>query len=189
MRLACIVLSLSLACLSGAIGAPEAGDRALAGTLWLNETDEWVYRPPDPELDPIRSASFALLFFHRDGTLTRLDAVLIEGLHPKRRYISISNGDGFLLYVGTWRATGNGTYAVQYELLTSDKALGPVREPRVETEIRLGAKDMKFRDATFQHAEVVLGPQGLSLSSTYLKYVCPMLRYQERHVAECEATK
>ena len=189
MRFSCFILLLGLAGLEGTIEPVFAGDQSLAGTLWLTEPGEWTYRPPAPEWDPIRSSFSALLFFHSDGTLTRLDAALIEGLHPKRPYVSISNGDGFLLYAGTWKVTGEDTYAVQYQLLVSDKALGPVRERRVKAEVRSGAKGISFRGSTFVHPEVLFGRHGSSLPATYLQYVCPILSYHEKHVAECKATE
>lgn len=176
---------LVLACCLFSPATVSAQPPELASTIWLTEPTDWVHRPPDPELDPQRSGFASVIFFHRDGALTRLEAALIEGLHPERRYLAISQGDGFLLYFGAWTANASGAVSVEYEFLAGDKVLGPIKRRTVRAAGQIGPGMLELSDSTFFAPHYLFPLPETDFAAAYLQYICGVLEYHQKQVPEC----
>jgi hypothetical protein len=160
-------------------GAEE--DR-ISGLLLMTQPEKWVYSPEGST--PERSAFVNLIFFHSNGALTRLVAVIIEGLDPENPFVSISDGDGYMLSIGSWRAVGDCLYTAQYDLLDSYKASQSLEKSHALADFCLGPDTTSIAGTSFVHADSVLERDGRILTARYLTYVCRLLH--GRHmVPEC----
>lgn len=182
-------LSLLTLALMFSPGATAADGQELNSTVWITEPVDWVYRPDDSQLAPLRSGSASILYLHSDGTASRLDATLIEGLQSDNRFLVISQGDGFLLYLGTWKTNSTDGATLEYQLLIADKAISPDYGRIVRDAIRINHGVLEFSETKYFAPESLFPVGGEDFGNTYLQYVCGILTYGGKEIAECKETQ
>jgi hypothetical protein len=108
MRLAIAAIAVLLLAACQATAAAGADARAqLVDAVWMHLDSEW--ESADPQSGYTASASARLLRFDADGRFAMLACLLLRNPNGT----SISRGDGFVFYFGTWRSSDRG-YSVDY---------------------------------------------------------------------------
>lgn len=142
-----LILATFWLCLEA--GQPHPGERLIANdAVWLSQLD-WRKKPKGVEGD---YAHGVVIQFRREGEVRSAECILLRN----RGQISVSEGDGFTRYVGTWSIR--------------DRAIH--MRSRIETPTRLLSRPFvvgDFRDLDGTLSEDRLGPKLRLGNRTY----CP----------------
>jgi len=137
-----IVKLLLLCLLSWALQAQNAG---LTGA-WLQRGIKWVSPPAELQLNQ-RSAEAAVLFFGAKNEFTMVYANVVRGPNSE----GLSQGDGRVVYLGTWRADGV-RWVVEYRIVsrTVSKAGETLPGPLERASVQLRNGSLLFEKMRFQ---------------------------------------
>jgi hypothetical protein len=140
MMLKYICISLSLlngASLRAQVAAPSGA--------WRQTNVSWKKPPAELELKQ-RYAEAAVLYFSPDQKLVLMYGTLIQAPSSE----GMSHGDGRIVYLGTWKLTGNSLH-VEYRLVsrTVPKEGETLPGPVQSEDIRVGGSTLRFQKDRF----------------------------------------
>ncbi len=110
-----------------------AGERAAPRGWFVRFGDDaWAYAPLEPDGEPERSRPATFVHFGEDGTAIQLTVTVREDTASRAGAPTLSGGDGFVVWSGTWRRTQSGAIDLELALRLSSKVVGdPPLAPKI----------------------------------------------------------
>jgi len=155
-----MILRLLCVCLLG--GAFAGAQIASPTGAWLQTDVRWEKPPAELELNE-RYAEARVLYFGPGQRFVLLGGTVIRS----RTSETISGGDGRVVYLGTWKVTGNSIH-VDYRLVSRTVAVEGERlpGPLQSEDIRVTGPTLVFRKARFERDEKLDGDEEFKTPSS-----------------------
>lgn len=162
-RLAAMVLLIAAGVRCSATSAPKVS--ALIGKVWMHVDGDWQRPPADADYPSnYRSAPVTLIRFTSDHEFSMMHCWIIE----YGEKLTISNGDGQAIFLGTWTSDPAGIAAAFRLVYETVQPVGGGRYPGPEeraTASRAGRR-IRFRGKLFDDAKTLDGQNYEELIAT-----------------------
>ncbi|HXL23901.1 MAG TPA: hypothetical protein VOA78_15665 [Candidatus Dormibacteraeota bacterium] len=134
---------LSLACGAGLLGRNDLSRFFTIHPVWVQKDLSWEQDPGDKQQ---KFANGSSLYFGSKGDFGSFRGTLVK----QGARLGLAEGEGEIVYAGTWKVTDATTLAVDYRLVGAYKLVRPKGEDPLEI------------PGPIRHAEIHLGPKPLT---------------------------